>query len=94
MSNDIVKIACKLNCHWEGLYPAYRAWVNNELFTERTWIWTDNLIEEIFQIQAVPGKYQIKFELVQPCLASLDVISIQALYGPVRVKSTGIILIG
>jgi hypothetical protein len=83
MSNDIVKIACKLNCHWEGLYPAYRAWVNNELFTERTWIWTDNLIEEIFQIQAV-----------QPCLASLDVISIQALYGPVRVKSNGIILIG
>lgn len=94
MSDDIVKIACKLDCRWEGLTPTYRAWVNNELFTERSWIWTENYIEEIFQIKAIPGKYVIRFELVQPCLADLIFLEMRPLHGPVRVKSGGVFLIG
>lgn len=94
MSNDIVKIACKLDCRWEGLAPTYRAWVNDELFTERSWIWTDCYIDEIFQIRARPGKYKIRFELVQPCLADLILLEMIPLHGPVRIKSGGVFLIG
>ena len=94
MSNDIVKIVCKLDCRWEGLPPTYRAWVNDELFTERSWIWTDCYIEELFQIRAVPGKYRIRFELIQPCLADLTVLTMNAVHGSVRVKNGGVFLIG
>jgi hypothetical protein len=88
--HELVKVGCKLDCRWEGLPPAYRAYVNDELFTERTWYWTENFIEEIFQIQAHPGKYRIRFELIQPCLAELSVLDMRVLYGPARIKGGAI----
>ena len=44
----------------------YRVYVNNELFTERTWIWTDSYLEEMLPISALAGVYPIRFETVDP----------------------------
>ena len=58
-----------INCDWEGLPPVYRIWVNDELFSERTWVWTDKTVREILQIQAPAGNYHVKLESVMPSLA-------------------------
>ena len=44
----------------------YRVYVNNELFTERTWIWPDSYLEETLPIVAPVGVYPIRFETVDP----------------------------
>lgn len=94
MRPEFVQVVCDVNCVWEGLPPTYRTYVNGELFAERTWIWTDHYLEELFQISALPGKYLIKFELVQPCLAHLEVTNFRVVQGPARMKSGGLLKIG
>ena len=71
MTKKFVRVLTDLHCDWEGLPPTYRVFVNDELFTERTWIWTQAYLEEALQIEAVPGTYQIRYELVPPFLATL-----------------------
>ena len=93
MRCEFVQVVCDVDCKWEGLSPAYRAYVNDELFAERTWIWSDHYLEELFQISAPPGKYHIRFELVQPCLAELTVTNMRVIYGPGRMKSGGLLKI-
>ena len=71
MTKQYVRVVADLHCSWEGLPPTYRVYVNDELFSERTWTWTDSYLEEYLQILAEPGKYKIRFELVPPYLAQL-----------------------
>jgi len=75
MAQEYVRVACNLSCKWEGLPPTYRLYVNDELFTERTWWWTnpDIYLKEQIQIEAEPGEYRIHYELVPPNLAELYV---------------------
>jgi hypothetical protein len=73
MQTQFVRVLCDVHCKWEGSPPRYRAFVNDELFTERTWIWDDVYLEEAFQIQAVPGKYTLRYELVDPDSAQLKI---------------------
>jgi hypothetical protein len=48
--------------------------VNDELFTERTWIWNDNYyLEETLQIEAVTGEYQLLFQLIDDSGAELEI---------------------
>jgi len=77
MSTKFVRVVCDVTCGWSGTPPRYRAYVNDELFTERTWIWTDSYLEELLQIQAPPGKYIIRYELVDPDSARLKVKNIR-----------------
>ena len=42
----------------------YRVYVNDELFTERTWIWPGGCLEETLLISAPAGVYPIRFETV------------------------------
>jgi hypothetical protein len=45
----------------------YRVYVNDELFTERTWIWPSSVyLEEMLPIFAPAGRYTIRFETVDP----------------------------
>lgn len=81
METKFVKAVFDIDCDWAGLPPVYRVYVNDELFTERTWIWTDNYLEEILQIQAVPGRYRIKLESVGPDLAKFTVGNHRIEYG-------------
>lgn len=82
MSRKYVRILCDVDCDWEGLPPNYRVYVNDELFTERTWIWTNEYLEEAIQIEAEPGEYDISYELVPPHLATIKVSNMRVDEGP------------
>lgn len=85
-----VQVLCDVRCDWEGLPPIYRLYVNDELFTERTWTWdTDYYLEEMIQIEADPGKYRIHYELVPPHLATLTVDNFRVKHGPGKIKQDG-----
>jgi hypothetical protein len=61
MNTEFVIVLCDVHC--QGQLPArYRAFVSDELFAERTWDWHNVYLEEMFQIQAVPGKYKIAYK--------------------------------
>jgi hypothetical protein len=77
-----IKAVFDLDCDWEGLPPAYRIYVNDELFAERTWRWTDNYLEEILQIQAPRGRLEIRVEPVGPNLAQFRAWNHRVEYGP------------
>ena len=81
MDSKFVRVLCDVYCDWEGLPPVYRVYVNDELFTERTWIWNDVYLEELLQINAPPGEYHIRHELVPPHLANLRVLNVRVEVG-------------
>lgn len=87
MDKKFVRVLADVHCDWEGLDPIYRLYVNDELFAERTWIWCDSYLEENLQIEAEPGEYRIRYELVPPHLAQLKVENIRVDYGPGTVEN-------
>ena len=87
MSRKFVQVLCDIDCEWEALPPTYRVYVNDELFAERTWIWTDQRLEELLQISAEPGEYTITYELVPPHLATLKVLDIRVDDGEAEIIS-------
>jgi hypothetical protein len=64
MQNECVTVVVDVDCEWFRNPPRYRCYVNDELFTERTWIWSDMYLEESLVIQGAPGTYQVRYELV------------------------------
>lgn len=88
MAKNFVRVLCNVDCKWEGFEPIYRVYVNEELFAERTWIWTDEYLEEALQIEAEPGEYYIKYELVPPHSAQLSVSNMRVDYGPGEMNGT------
>ena len=84
MKTVFVKAHFDLDCDWEGLPPVYRIYVEDELFAERTWTWTDSYTSEMLQIQAPPGIYTVRIEPVRPCLANFRVANHRISYGPGR----------
>jgi hypothetical protein len=93
MDKKFVRVLCDVHCEWEGLPPVYRVYVNDELFTERTWIWNDVYLEEMLQINAESGKYQIRHELVPPHLARLTVENMRVDFGPGNIKGENLLRI-
>ena len=90
MAKNFVRVLCDVNCDWEGLDPVYRLYVNDELFTERQWRWKDCYLEELLQISACPGEYEIRHELVPPHLAKMTVSNIRVEFGPATVEGNKI----
>ena len=94
MTRQYVRVVCNVACEWEGLPPIYRVYVNDELFNERTWIWQDDLyLREEIQIEAEPGEYSIRYELVPPNLAKLSVTRPVVDYGSAVITSAGLLRI-
>jgi hypothetical protein len=91
MAKKFIRVLADIHCDWEGLDPIYRCYVNDELFAERTWRWTNAYLEEMLQIEAEPGKYQLRWELVPPHLAELRVENVRVDYGPANVKNNKIL---
>jgi len=87
MAKQFIRLLCDVDCEWESFQPIYRAYVNDELFAERTWRWTDMYLQEALQIEAEPGEYTIRFELVPPPLAKLSVTNMRVDYGPGTVEN-------
>ena len=79
-----VKALFDLDCDWEGLPPVYRIYVDDELFAERTWRWTEHRLTEILQIDAVPGNYTVRIESVLPSLAKFNTQKHRVTHGPAK----------
>jgi hypothetical protein len=73
MQTEFVIAKCDVYCEWTGPHPRYRCYVNDELFSERTWIWQDMYLEESLQIQAPPGKYTVRVEWLDTEHATIKV---------------------
>lgn len=87
MTRKFVRVLADVDCAWEGMMPVYRVYVNEELFAERTWRWADSYLEEILQIEAEPGNYDLRWELVPPCLAQITVSNVRVDHGPGMIKN-------
>jgi len=77
-----VKALFDLDCDWEGLPPTYRIYVNDELFAERTFDFTDAYLTEMLQIQAPIGTYTVRVEPQKPCLAKFVTKNHRIAVGP------------
>ena len=79
MQTKSVQVHCDVYCKWDGNDTRYRLYVNDELFTERSWIWNgkDYYLEEVITIEAPPGLYKIKYELLEPCGSKLKIRNMQ-----------------
>ena len=94
MTKQYVRVVCNVACEWEGLPPTYRVFINDELFTERTWIWKEDFyLREEIQIDAEPGDYSIRYELVPPNLAELLVAIPVVEYGSAVITEDGLLRI-
>lgn len=93
MERYFVRVLADVDCEWEGLNPVYRVYVNNELFAERTWRWTTEYLEEMLQIEAEPGEYDLRWELVPPHLAQLKVTNVRVDFGPGKIEDKNMLRI-
>ena len=91
MEPQFVNVKCDVYCCDYTDPPSYRAFVDNELFTERTWIWTHEHLREAFQILAKPGKYRIRYELVPGCQGKLTIKNWTVDYGPGKIDQLGLL---
>jgi hypothetical protein len=87
MKPEFVTVLTDVYCKWEAVSPRYRVYVNDELFSERTWIWRDAYLEELLQINALPGQYKIRYELVEGFdqEAELRLRNMRVEHGPGRI---------
>jgi hypothetical protein len=63
--------------------------VNDQLFTERTWIWQGQYLEENLAIRAQPGRYTIQVNLVAQDQAWVNVRNWRVISGPARINEGG-----
>jgi hypothetical protein len=63
MTTDFTKIEFDLYCDWQTNPPAYRVYVNDEMFTERNYIWSGpQYLTEMLQLDAPAGIYKIRIK--------------------------------
>ena len=63
MTTDFTKIEFDLYCEWKTNPPAYRVYVNDEMFTERNYVWSGpQYLTEILQLSAPAGRYKVRIE--------------------------------
>ena len=89
MRTEFVNVVCDLYCTRTETPPRYRMYVNDELFTERTWIWDNVYLEENLQVQAPPGRYTVALEIVQPTDATIVMKNIRVDKGSGRINKQG-----
>ena len=85
MQTYFVRVECDVTAKVHTQPLRYRTYVNNELFAERTWIWTNSYLEENLQIQAAPGVYPIRFETVDADHGRIKVRNHRVITGPGRI---------
>jgi hypothetical protein len=82
MTAQFVLINADVSVDWDGPSPNYRLYVGGELFSERTWIWREEYLEELIQIHAPPGEYEIRRELVPLAQGLITVSNTRIKDGP------------
>jgi len=87
MTQQFVKILADVHCDCApDQRPSYRLYVNDELFTERTWIWENVYLEEVIPILAEPGDYVIRYELVPGTTAGLNIQNLRVAEGSATIQ--------
>jgi hypothetical protein len=81
MNRQSVVVRADISVDWQGDPPNYRVYVGNELFTERTWIWREQYLEEMLVVHAPPGKYNLRWELVPPAQGTIEVNNVRIEHG-------------
>jgi len=81
MNRRSVVVRADVSVDWQGDPPNYRVFVGQEMFTERTWIWREEYLEEILPIYAPPGEYELRWELVPPSQGKIAVTNIRIEHG-------------
>ena len=73
MNRKSVVVRVDVDIYWKKQPPDYRIYVNDELFSERTWIWQEEYLEERLSINAEPGEYNLRWEIVPPFKGKITV---------------------
>ena len=81
MNRQSVVVRADVTVAWQGDPPNYRVYVGNEMFTERTWIWQEQYLEEMLVVNAPPGKYNLRWELVPPAQGTIEVKNVRIEHG-------------
>jgi hypothetical protein len=81
MNRQSVVVCADVSVEWQGDPPNYRVYVGDEMFTERTWIWQEQYLEEMLVVNAPPGKYNLRWELVPPAQGKIEVTNIRIEHG-------------
>lgn len=80
-----VQVTVDVDCEWDKSNPPiYRLFVNDQLLSERTWLWTDAFLQEIIQITVPAGVYTIQLEPVGNPQAQFKLDRPDLIEGPVR----------
>lgn len=67
-----------IHCYYDQAAPRYRVYVDDDLITERTFIWRhDQYIEENITIEAPVGTHRLRVENVDPELGTFTVENIK-----------------
>jgi hypothetical protein len=85
MNSKNVEILVDVKCSWKTVPPIYRLFVNDELFSERTWVWRGKYLEELINLSAEPGEYCIRCEVINSD-AVINVSNMRVLSGPAEVN--------
>jgi hypothetical protein len=89
MTQQFVRVLADVHCDCAvDQRPIYRLYVNDELFTERTWIWENVYLEEVIPILAEPGDYVVRYELVPGATAGLNIQNLRVAEGPATVQDS------
>lgn len=61
-------ITVDIYCNWDAEPQAYRVYVDDDLLTERTYLWrnTDQYVQENIIVHVEPGQHQLKIIPVDP----------------------------
>tara|TARA_B100000424_G_C22654832_1_gene360732 strand:+ start:10 stop:309 length:300 start_codon:yes stop_codon:yes gene_type:complete len=79
-NNKAVVVSVDLHCNWEVNPPMYRLYVNDELFTERNYVWqASEFVTENLALLAPPGEYEIRIET--PSNFNFKIRNLQCKYG-------------
>jgi len=80
-----IRAVFDIECQWVTTPPIYRIYVNDELFSEKEWRWSNNnYLEQLLQIQAPPGKYIVRVDTLNPNQARFTTSNHRIEYGPAR----------
>ena len=83
MKTNFVRAVFDIHCDWEGVPPVYRIYINDELFSERSWSWPVTWhLTQILQIEAPAGEYRVRLEPVGRQIAKFTTTDFKIEFGP------------
>ena len=79
-----ILVQVDLHCKWERTPPMYRLYVNDELFSERNYIWqAGEYLRENLVLNAPAGEYKIRIET--PSTSSFKLRNLRCTHGEAQI---------